>query len=112
MQAINMQQAIYNKAKEELDVAAKNITDITNEIKQHPDDKTLQARLTQAQTEYNNVKAAWDAYIGQADGFVQAEQTQVGQDSSAMTQKMTGSGVIPTIQGSQDNLTAMLRAGL
>ncbi len=79
---MNVEQNEYNVWTINVQTAAGNVNYWAGRVQASPSNKGYAAQLTNAQTNFQNVETEQQTYTQQADGGTQAEQNQVGQDSS------------------------------
>lgn len=100
-QDVNMEQTLYNDYQKKLSDSPPNLENVPTDeylgywveqaaknLKKHPGSQKYQAELTEAQTKYQVAKTTQETTTNQADSATQAMQTQTGQDSSLMQQKV------------------------
>jgi hypothetical protein len=85
---VQAQETINNQWASIVSDKATVATKAANALADKPDDKGLSAKLTAAQTDFQNAQTQQQTYTQQADSATQAMQNQAGQDSSTMQQKI------------------------
>jgi len=88
-QAAQTEQQVNNTEETDVQAAATYVNIYAQLVAKNPNDKTLQAELTEAQTQFQNVQTQQQTYTQQADSGTQAAQNQTTQDSTNMQQKVT-----------------------
>lgn len=85
---MHIEQSQYNNWMNVLEQDAKNVQYWANQVADNPNNKSDAAKLTAAQTIYQNDSTSQQAETQRSDSATQSMQNQVGQDSSSIQQRV------------------------